>query len=47
MQHPTVIACERRVAEAVRTSAEMDGRLAASDSGLMDLLATSREAIAR
>jgi hypothetical protein len=45
MYHPTVLACMLRVAEAARTSALCDTRHAASDSGFMEQLAMSRDAI--
>jgi hypothetical protein len=47
MPHPTIFACVLRVAEAGRTSALCDGRLAASEPGLMEQLANSRGAIER
>ena len=47
MHHPTVLACLLRVAEAVRTSAGCDGRLAASESGLLEQLTHSRDVIER
>ena len=47
MEHPIVSACALRVAEAARTSARFDARLPASESRVMDQLATSRDFVER
>jgi hypothetical protein len=43
---PMIEACRNRTVDAARKSAELDNRLAASDSEIMDCSATSRDAVA-
>jgi hypothetical protein len=45
--HPAVLKCAARTAECSRKLVELDHRFAASDGGLMEMLSTSREAVAR
>ena len=47
MNHHTVLICVARTLEAAHKLSEMDDRLAQSDRDLMELLAGSRETIAR
>jgi hypothetical protein len=47
MHHPIVSDCALRVAEAVRTSAECDARLADSQSGVLEQCSNSRDVVER
>ena len=46
MAHPVVLACIAHVAEAERTSALIDNRVAAGKAEIMHMLATRRECVA-
>jgi hypothetical protein len=47
VDHPVALKCVARTAECSRKSLELDNRLAAWDRSLMEMLSTSRGAIAR
>jgi hypothetical protein len=47
MSHPAVLACAILTSEIARQSAEMDARFAASEAKIMEVVASSREAVKR
>ena len=47
MDHPVVLGCAVLTAECVRKSLELDNRFASLESDNIELLRTSRDAIAR